>query len=71
MKIKQKHFDALLKNTKCKFWNNDSKNFITDYLLGIAVNSSWSFSTERNCFFNCEPLKPENRFQKWFKRRRI
>ena len=66
MKIEQKHFDAMINRTKCKFWDGDRKKIIGS-LVGIAVNQEYPLYCEgRGYYENCEPLETETYVKEWF-----
>ena len=66
MKIEQKHFNAMMNRTKCKFWDGDRKKNIGS-LGGLALNQEYPFYCEGIGYYeNCEPLETETYVKEWF-----
>ena len=62
MKIEQKHFDAMMNGTKCKFWDAIREEAIIGEITGIfkgKKRKNYFECDETDRTSNCEPLKTE------------
>jgi len=65
--IEQKHFDAMMNGTTCKFWEIKTSQHVKYKLASINIKLCRSFEAANGVYYlNCEPIKKETYVKEWF-----